>query len=158
MMNLSYLLIPKKYSLFENIFAHDKCKENANKVKNDIKVNTNQNRVLEKRNKLISISNLNEHQKKLILKLEELIDNFLYRNKVKNLIRKIKSNYIIQSSAIFPNLFLEVISTTKNKRYKVVYEPILKQNIVFLPKKSFRNKRKLKFVIKNIKDEIFINL
>ena len=156
MMNLSYLLIPKEYSLFENIFSHDKSKENVNKVKNDINVNTNQHRFLEKGNKLISVSNLNVHQKKLLLKLEESIDNFLYRNKVKNLIRKIKSNYIIQSSAIFPNLFLEVISSKKNKRYKLVYEPILKQNVVFLPKKSYRNKRKLKFVIKNIKDEIFI--
>ena len=119
-MNLSYLLIPKEYSLFENIFAHDKSKENVNKVKNDININTNQNRFLEKRNKLISVSNLNVHQKKLLLKLEETIDNFLYRNKVKNLIRKIKSNYIIQSSAIFPNLFLEVISSKKNKRYNLV--------------------------------------
>ena len=156
MLSLSYLLIPKEYSLFEKIFAHDKSKENANKVKNDVNVNINQNRFLEKRNKFISVSSLNEHQKKLILKLEESIDNFLYRKNVKNLIRKIKSNYIIQSSAIFPNLFLEVISASKNKRYKVVYEPILKQNVVFLPKKSYRNKRKLKFVIKNIKDEIFI--
>ena len=156
MMNLSYLLIPKEYSLFENIFSHDKSKENVNKVKNDINVNTNQHRFLEKGNKLISVSNLNVHQKKLLLKLEESIDNFLYRNKVKNLIRKIKSNYIIQSSAIFPNLFLEVISSKKNKRYKLVYEPILKQNVVFLPKKSYRNKRKLKFVIKNIKNEILI--
>ena len=156
MMNLSYLLIPKEYSLFENIFSHDKSKENVNKVKNDINVNTNQHRFLEKRNKLIRVSNLNVHQKKLLLKLEESIDNFLYRNKVKNLIRKIKSNYIIQSSAIFPNLFLEVISSKKNKRYKLVYEPILKQNVIFLPKKSYRNKRKLKFVIKNIKNEILI--
>ena len=51
MMNLSYLLIPKEYSLFENIFSHDKSKENVNKVKNDINVNTNQHRFLEKRNK-----------------------------------------------------------------------------------------------------------
>ena len=135
MINLSYLLIPKEYSLFENIFAHDKSKENVNKVKNDINENTNQNRFLEKRNNLVSVSNLNAHQKKLLLKLEESIDNFLYRNKAKNLIRKIKSNYIIQSTAIFPNLFLEVISSKKNKRYKLVYEPI--------PKCCFSSKKKL---------------
>ena len=99
---------------------------------------------------------MKKSQKKLLLKLEESIDNFLYRKKVKNLIKKIKSNYIIQSSAFFPDLFLEVISAKKNRRYKLVYEPILKQNVVFLPKKINRNKRKLKFVIKNIKDEIFI--
>ena len=156
MLSLSYLLIPKEYSLFENLFAHDKSKESINKAKNDIDVNINQNELLEKRNKSISLSNLNEHQKKLILKLEESIDNFLYRRKVKNLIKKIKSNYIIQSSAFFPDLFLEVIGSKRNRRYKLVYEPILKQNVVFLPKNIIRNKRKLKFVIKNIKEEIFI--
>ena len=156
MLSLSYLLIPKEYSLFENLFAHDKRKESINKVKNDINVNRNQNELLEKGDKSVKLSNLNEDQKKLILKLEESIDNFLYRKKVKNLIKKIKSNYIIQSSAFFPDLFLEVISAKKNRRYKLIYEPILKQNVVLLPKKIFRNKRKLKFVIKNIKDEIFI--
>ena len=152
-MSLSYLLIPKEYSLFEYIFAHDESKESINK---DINVNITQNSILEKREKPINESNLNEHQKNLILKLEKSIDNFLYRKKVKNLIRKIKSNYMIQSSAFFPNLYLEVISSKKNKRYKLTYDPILEQNVAFLPRKSNQNKRKLKFVIKNIKNEIFI--
>jgi len=156
MLNLSYLLIPKEYSLFEYIFAHDKTKESLNKESNDINVNIEPNRSLEKRDKSINVSNLNEHQKSLILKLEETMDNFLFRKKVKNLIRKIKSNYIIKSSAFFPNLFLEIIGDKRNKRYNLVYEPILKQNVIFLPKKSIRNKRKLKFEIKNIKNEMFI--
>jgi len=156
MLNLSYLLIPKEYSLFEFIFAHDKRKESLNKENNDINVNKEPNSSLEKRDKSISVSNLNEHQKSLILKLEETMDNFLFRKKVKNLIKKIKSNYIIRSSAFFPNLFLEIIGDKRNKRYNLVYEPILKQNVIFLPKKSIRNKRKLKFEIKNIKNEMFI--
>ena len=38
---------------------------------------------------------LNEKQKKLILKLENVIDNYLYRKKVKNLIKELKDNYMI---------------------------------------------------------------
>ena len=49
MLNLSYLLIPKEYSLFENLFTHDKTKESINKAKNDIDVNINQNELLERR-------------------------------------------------------------------------------------------------------------
>jgi hypothetical protein len=157
MLNLSYLLIPKEYSFFENLFAYDKSKESINKENKDINVNIIRNKLSEKIGKSnINISNMKKSQKKLLLKLEESIDNFLYRKKVKDLIKKAKSNYIIQSSAFFPDLFLEVISSKKNKRYKLVHEPILKQNVVFLPKKNYRNKKKLKFVIKNIKDEIVI--
>jgi len=158
MINLSYLLIPKEYSLFEYIFSTDESnKENIDKENRDINVNIFRNKLSEKFGKSsINISKINEPQKKLILKLEESFDNFLYRKKVKNLIRKIKSNYIIQSSAFFPNLFLEVIGAKKNKRYELTYEPILKQNVAFLPKKCIRNKRKLKFLIKNMRDEIFI--
>jgi len=157
MLNLSYLLIPKEYSLFEYLFAYDKSKENLVKENKDINVNKIYNKLSEKSGKSnINLSNIKKSQKKLILKLEESIDNFLYRKRVQNLIKKTKSNYIIQSSSFFPDLFLEVISAKKNKKYKLVYEPILKQHLAFLPKKSYRNKRKLKFVIKNIKNEILI--
>jgi len=39
MLNLSYLLIPKEYSLFEYLFAYDKSKENLVKENKDINVN-----------------------------------------------------------------------------------------------------------------------
>jgi type III secretory pathway component EscV len=157
MLSLSYLLIPKEYSLFEKLFAYDKSKEIINKENKDINANLIKHKLSEKIGKSnINLSNIKKSEKKLILKLEESIDNFLYRKKVRALIKKIKSSYIIQSSTFFPDLFLEVISAKKNKKYQVVYEPILKEHVAFLPKKSYRNKKKLKFVIKNIKDEILI--
>ena len=157
MMNLSYLFVPNEYSFLEFIFSYNKRDEKANKKNQDLNINNQQNKSKEQRDKPnIQISNFNEHQKKLILKLESSIDNFIFRKKVRNLIKKVKSNYMIQSTALFPNLYLKVINTKKSKRYKLVYDPILKQNVAFIPKKSNRNKKKLKFVIENRKNEIFI--
>ena len=94
----------------------------------------------------------------LILKLEIEIDNFLYRIKVKKLIQKLKDNYEIICSANIPNLFINIYSSNKKKikQYKLSYEPLLKQNIVFLPRKIYRNKNKIKFNFVNSKKEIFI--
>jgi hypothetical protein len=103
-----------------------------------------------------NLNNLNEKQKKLILKLEKALDNYLSRKKVQNLIQTLKDNYMIVCTANIPNLYLNIIRNKKVKQYKLVYEPILKQNVVFLPRKVYRNKKKLKFVICNIKKEIFI--
>ena len=103
-----------------------------------------------------NLNNLNEKQKKLILKLEKAFDNYLYRKKVQNLIQTLKENYMIVCTANIPNLYLNIIRNKKVKQYKLVYEPILKQNVAFLPRKIYRNKKKLKFVICNIKKEIFI--
>jgi hypothetical protein len=63
---------------------------------------------------------------------------------------------MIVCTANIPNLYLNIIRNKKVKQYKLVYEPILKQNVAFLPRKIYRNKKKLKFVICNIKKEIFI--
>ena len=82
--------------------------------------------------------------------------NYLYRKKVKNLIQKAKDNYMIVCSANIKNLFLNINTTKKVKQYKYVYEPILKQNVAFIPRKVYRNKKKLKFTTSNIKNEIFI--
>ena len=157
MINLSYLFVPNEYSFLEIIFTHNKRDEKVNKKNKDLNKNKERKNSSEQRDKSnIKKSNFNEHQKNLILKLELSIDNFIFRKKVIILIKKTKLNYMIQSTALFPNLYLKVINAKKFKRYKLVYEPILKQHLAFLPKKSYRNKRKLKFVIKNIKNEILI--
>lgn len=158
MMNLSYLFIPKEFSFLEYIFSYIISEEKIDKEIKNLNIKIKHKNLSEQKDKSnIKISDFNEHQKKLILKLEASIDNFIFRKKVKNLIRKTKSNYMIQTSALFPNLYLKVINAKKNKRYNLVYEPILKQNVVFIPKTSNRNKNKLKFVIESRKDEIFID-
>ena len=69
-----------------------------------------------------------------------------------------KENYEIVCTANIPNLSLNLFSSKKKKikQIKLKYEPILKQNVVFLPRKIYRNKNKLKFNFVNSKNEIFI--
>ncbi len=122
------------------------------KKKNDEKKANTKKNSKQKKNKY----DLNENQKKLILKLEKAFDNYLFRKKVRNLIQTLKDNYMIICTANIPHLYLNIIRNKKVKQYKLVYEPILKENVAFLPRKVYRNKKKLKFVICNIKKEIFI--
>lgn len=143
------------FSIFKSFFSGKDKKEDEPKAKNNKKIKEKKvlTRHLTYTNNIYS---LNRKQKNLVLKLEKVIDNFLYRKKVKNLIQKLKENYMIVCSANIQNLYLNIIRTKKVKQYKFVYEPILKQNVVFLPRKVYRNKKKLKFIIANIKKEIFL--
>ena len=154
MVDLSYLFSLADFSLTDFLFGEDKSKKKnkskTEKNKNIKKVEDN------KEKKHIDINKLNEKEKKLILKLEIEIDNFLYRKRVKSLIEKNKEYYIITCSANIPKLFINIINSKKPKQYKLIYEPILKQNVVFLPRKKYRNKKKLKFNFVNSKNEIFI--
>ena len=156
MVDLSYLFSFADFSLTEFIFGEDKNKKN-----NDKKQKNNKNIVkteAKKKNNKNDIKKFSEKEKKLILKLEIEIDNFLYRKKVTKLIQKLKDNYEIICSANIPNLYINLYSSKKKKikQLKLIYEPILKQNIVFLPRKIYRNKKKLKFNFVNSKNEIFI--
>ena len=56
----------------------------------------------------------------------------------------------------YSKFIFEYYQNKKVKQYKFIYEPILRQNVVFLPRKVYRNKKKLKFIITNIKKEIFL--
>ena len=145
------------FSLIKSLIWGDDKKENKkeNEKKETEKKNTSINKKI-KVNKKNRYSNLNEKQKKLILKLEKEIDDFLYRKKVRNLIEKLKDYYMIVCSANIPNLYLNVVNSKKVKQYKLEYEPILAQNVVFLPRKIYRNRKKLKFVIINLKKAIFM--
>ena len=158
MVDFSYLYSLTDFSLTDFIFGKDKNKENNN---NDKKLNE---KIIEKKEKKENKKNLkiekkySENEKKLILKLEIKVENYLYRKKVKELIHKLRDNYKLVCSANIPNLFLNIISSTskKVKQYELFYEPILNQNIVFLPRKKYRNRKKLKFNFVNSKNEIFI--
>ena len=158
MVDLSYLFSFADFSLTDFIFG-----DNKNKKKNNKKSESNKTKEktdsIKNNNKNNSFKNkFSDKEKKLILKLEIEIDNFLYRIKVKKLIQKLKDNYEIICSANIPNLFINIYSSNKKKikQYKLSYEPLLKQNIVFLPRKIYRNKNKIKFNFVNSKKEIFI--
>ena len=154
MVDLSYLFSLADFSLTDFLFGEDKSKKkNKSKTENNKNIKKVEDN---KEKKHIDINKLNEKEKKLILKLEIEIDNFLYRKRVKSLIEKNKEYYIITCSANIPKLFINIINSKKPKQYKLIYEPILKQNVVFLPRKKYRNKKKLKFNFVNSKNEIFI--
>ena len=156
MVDLSYLFSLADFSLTDFLFGEDKNKKNnikkSNNNKGAKKIEVN------KKNNKNDLKKFSEREKKLILKLEKEIDNFLYRKKVKKLIQKLKENYEIVCTANIPNLSLNLFSSKKKKikQLKLKYEPILKQNVVFLPRKIYRNKNKLKFNFVNSKNEIFI--
>ena len=152
MVDLSHLFSLADFSLIDFIFGENKTKNK--KIQKEGNLNDEKS-VKNKNNKNI-INKLSEKEKKLLLKLEIEVDNFLYRKKVKDLIQKIKENYKIVCSANIPNLSLNIIGSKNSKQYKLEYEPILKQNIVLLPRKKYRNKKKLKFNFINSKKEIFI--
>ena len=149
------------FSVLKSFFWGDDKKEEKSKEK---KINTkgvnNKNEGKRGMNRKLTYTNtvytFNKKQKKLILKLEKVIDDYLYRKKVRNLIQKTKENYMIICSANIENLFLNINRTKKIKQYKFYFEPILKLNLVFIPRKVYRNRKKLKFTISNSKKEIFI--
>ena len=155
MVDLSHLFSLADFSLSNFLFGESESKKKINSEKQEKIKKDNINKVNnDKKNK--KTNKLTEKEKKLILNLEIEIDNYLFRKKVKSLIQKVKDNYIIICSANIPNLSLNIISSKKNKQYELSYEPILKQNMVFLPRKKYRNKKKLKFYFANSKNEIFI--
>lgn len=156
MVDLSYLFSLADFSLADFIFGEDKSKKN--KVKKSIKNKGAKKIEANKKNNKNDLKKFSEKEKKLILKLEKEIDNFLFRKKVKKLIQKLKDNYEIVCTANIPNLSLNLFGSKKKKikQLKLKYEPILKQNVVFLPRKIYRNKNKLKFNFVNAKKEIFI--
>ena len=154
MVDLSHLFSLANFSLIDFIFG-----DNESKNQNNLKVegiNIKKNKTNNGSQNFNIINKISAKEKKLLLKLEIEIDNFLYRKKVKELIQKIKDNYVIVCSANIPNLSLNIYGSKKSKQYKLKYETILKQNIVLLPRKKYRNKKKLKFNFVNSKNEIFI--
>ena len=154
MVDLSHLFSLANFSLIDFIFG-----DNESKNQNNLKVegtNIKKNKTNNGNQNFNIINKISAKEKKLLLKLEIEIDNFLYRKKVKELIQKIKDNYVIVCSANIPNLSLNIYGSKKSKQYKLKYETILKQNIVLLPRKKYRNKKKLKFNFVNSKNEIFI--
>ena len=147
-MNLSQLFIFNRASFSLNFFENRKREEE--KIKKD-----------KENNKLVTLKtnkyDFNEKQIKLILKLKTYINNFLFRKKVKNLILTNKENYILLNNSNVSDLYLNVITFKYLKRYNVVFEPILNQNIFYLPKITYKNRKKLKFIFSNSKNETFID-
>ena len=83
---------------------------------------------------------------------------YLYKKAVKKLIQRQKENYAIISSINSADLSMEIfLSEEKTQKVKYTYEPILKQNIFYIPKKLLKKKNLLKFSFLNKKKESIID-
>jgi len=141
-------------------------KKEEKKEINKIEENTNKNQE-KKEIKKESHKNQKDNEKKLglnkrdeILKfLVNYIKNvYLYRKQVKKLIQRQKDNYSIISSINSKDLSMEIyLSEDNTQKVKYTYEPILQQNIFYIPKSNFKKKNLLKFSFLNKKKESIID-
>ena len=84
---------------------------------------------------------------------------YLLRKEVKKLIKKAKDNYVIISS-VNKNSDLHmniIVNEEEMKKVKSTYEPILNENIFYIPRKAFKKKNLLKFSFANNKNESIID-
>ena len=83
---------------------------------------------------------------------------FLFRKRVKILIKKHKENFAITTSLNKKSLCMNIkISEEKINQIKPVYEPILKENIFYISRKMYKKKNLLKFSFVNKKKEVIID-
>lgn len=120
--------------------------ENLNKI--NIIDNTNTN----------TINIIDDNKKDLLLKkLVNAIKFFLFKKKVRKLIKLQKENFCILSYIKEDGMTLEArINEDEQKKYNVVYEPILDQNIAYIPRSDYKKKNLLKFSFINSKNETVI--
>ena len=141
-------------------------KKEEKKEINKIEENTNKNQE-KKEIKKESHKNQKDNEKKLCLnKRDEILkflvnyikNVYLYRKQVKKLIQRQKDNYSIISSINSKDLSMEIyLSEDNTQKVKYTYEPILQQNIFYIPKSNFKKKNLLKFSFLNKKKESIID-
>ncbi len=94
----------------------------------------------------------------LINYLTKYIKNvYMFKKKAKSLIQKHKDNFAITTSVNKNNLSMNIIINDEIKKVKYTYEPLLDQNIFYLPRKLFRKKNLVKFTFVNKDNESIID-
>ena len=131
---------------------------------------TNENNIIKEKNKKATTNKSTTSKRKIkcrniiqdakdshIKYLQNYIKNFLFRKKVKILIKKQKDNYILVSTINDKGSILKVYSSNdETKEYDLIYEPILKQNLVYIPRKDCK-KNLLKCHFVNSKGESIVD-
>ena len=83
---------------------------------------------------------------------------YIFRKKVKILVKKHKDNFAIISSVNKNNLTMHIkVNEEEIKKIKYVHEPILNENIFYIPRKSYKKKNLVKFSFVNKKNESIID-
>ena len=150
--------ISDEEKLKNEINTEDKKEEKEiNKIEEEIKVTKKDS------NKKIKVNKKKKKGKKtkeeLLNFLVSYIKNaFLYKKSVKKLIQRQKENYSIISSLKNGDIYMEIyLSEDKSKKVKSTFEPILKENIFYIPKSQLKKKNLLKFSFINKKKECIID-
>ena len=83
---------------------------------------------------------------------------FLFKKRVKNVIKRHKENFAIISSLNKNHLSMNIkINEEKVNKVKPIYESILKENIFYISRKMYKKKNLLKFSFVNKKNESILD-
>ena len=161
--------INKKIGKIETEISKDIKKEEKNKIidkkeenkkeeeKNIIKIEIKE----DKKNKKKKNKNKKEKKTKdeLLNFLVYYIKNiFLFKKRVKNVIKRHKENFAIISSLNKIHLTMIIkINEEKVNKVKPIYESILKENIFYISRKMYKKKNLLKFSFVNKKNESILD-
>ena len=140
----------------------DKEKQKG-KEKNEIIINE-ENKITKKesskKNKNLKIKKNEKKTKDELIKflIAYIKKVFLYKLNVKKIIQRQKENYSIVSSINTCDLIMEIyLSEDKTQKVKYTFEPILKENIFYIPKRLLKKKNLMKFTFLNKKKENIID-
>ena len=167
----------KNDKMNSNVISKEESKKEIKEINNENKINVNtkedendNNIVLSKSKKTKTKAdhkNPKENEKREGLKKKEELTIyllkyikyvFLFKRRIKKLIQRQKENYAIISSINSKDLNMEIyLSEDKTQKVKYTYEPILQQNIFYIPKKILKKKNLLKFSFINKKKESIID-
>ena len=167
----------KNDKMNSNVISKEESKKEIKEINNENKINVNtkedendNNIVLSKSKKTKTKAdhkNQKENEKREGLKKKEELTIyllkyikyvFLFKRRIKKLIQRQKENYAIISSINSKDLNMEIyLSEDKTQKVKYTYEPILQQNIFYIPKKILKKKNLLKFSFINKKKESIID-
>ena len=154
----------KKENNNENKINIDNIKEKSEADKTDKNIIKKEEKKIKKKD---NHKNQKENEKKEGDKKKEEVLNYLvnyikkvylFKKQVKKLLQRQKENYCIISSINSNDLNMEIyLSEDKTQKVKYTYEPILQQNIFYIPKRILKKKNLLKFSFLNKKKESIID-
>ena len=148
--------------IIDEAIDKEKQKEKE-KENNNIIINEEIKKPKKEINKKNKNSKIKKNEKKtkdeLIKFLIEYIKKvFLFRLNVKKIIQRQKENYSIVSSINTCDLTMEIyLAEDKTQKVKYTFEPILKENIFYIPKRLLKKKNLMKFTFLNKKKENIID-
>ena len=148
-----------KNELNKSITDAPENKENNIQIENITNINTEKNSKIKNLNKLINKVNVSSiDQDQAIKKLVRNIKRFLYIKKVKKLIKLHKENFAIVCTNNSDDLTLSTcLEEDEIHKFKLNYDPILQQNIAYIPRKMLSKRNLLKFTFVNKSNEVIID-